>query len=340
MSARTRKDWILWGALGCALVATAHAEYTLATAAHFNKYVALAVPGALDLYVIRALQERRDVFVAVLAMVAANVASHLIVAGVLPVGWPVVSAVGAVAPLVVWRVYSLKYTRTRQELLWGLEASAGLEDAGAVSAPAVPDHAPARTCPECGDPWDQVHENWSDDPTDSCPAKAHPVEDDPIRYFDPICGRPPQPGARLTDPCPDCTHLWAVHRTPAVPAVPEEHVLTGPAAYSFLKYKLPPLPGKAPDHVPVDWMDEEYPETHPSAPASAPHLKSVPDLPDEYAASAVHSDVLRDTDYEFLGKATRYLDDVANPTVRGMKTALGIGQERAERLLAHLGVRP
>lgn len=324
MSARTRKDWILWGALGCALVATAHAEYTLAIEAHFNKWVALAVPGALDLYVIRALQERRDVFVAVLAMVAANVASHLIVAGVLPVGWPVVSAVGAVAPLVVWRVYSLKYTRTRQELLWGLEAGTGPEDAGAVSAPG---------------------------------------EDDSIRYFDPICGRPPQPGARLTDPCPDCTHLWAVHRTPQVPAVPDH---------------APEPSAPVPDHVPVDWMDEEYPETHPSAhsrtcdemhPSSVscsehvpikfvgpgapisylpqrvhleavPDLKPLPDLPDEYAAGAVHSDVLKDSDYEFLGKATRYLDDVANPTVRGMKTALGIGQERAERLLAHLGVRP
>jgi len=123
-----RRDWILWGALGCALVSTAHAEYTLATAAHFNEYVALAVPGALDLYVVRALQQRRDVFVAVLAMVAANVASHLIAGGVLRVEWPVIAAVGAVAPLIVWRVYSLKYARTRQELLWGLEAGTGPED--------------------------------------------------------------------------------------------------------------------------------------------------------------------------------------------------------------------
>lgn len=132
MSARTRQDWILWGALGCALVSTAHAEYTLATAAHFNEWVALAVPGALDLYVVRALQQRRDVFVAVLAMVAANVASHLIAGGVLSVQWPVIAAVGAVAPLIVWRVYSLKYTRTRQELLWGTGT-------GAVSAPASVD---------------------------------------------------------------------------------------------------------------------------------------------------------------------------------------------------------
>jgi len=153
-----RRDWILWGALGCALVSTAHAEYTLATAAHFNEYVALAVPGALDLYVVRALQQRRDVFVAVLAMVAANVASHLIAGGVLRVEWPVIAAVGAVAPLIVWRVYSLKYARTRQELLWGLEAGTGPEDvpgtqvqyAGAVKAPEyVPEEWSAA---EYGDP--------------------------------------------------------------------------------------------------------------------------------------------------------------------------------------------
>ena len=64
MSAPTRGDWILWGALGCALVSTAHAEYTLATAAGAQWLVAGAVPGALDLYVIRALQMRRDVFLA------------------------------------------------------------------------------------------------------------------------------------------------------------------------------------------------------------------------------------------------------------------------------------
>lgn len=111
MSTRTRStvnDVILWGALGCALVGTAHAEYSLATAAHFNEYVAAVVPGALDLYVISALRHRRDVLASVLVMVAANVASHLIAAGMLPVGWPVISAVGAVAPLIVWRVYVLR----------------------------------------------------------------------------------------------------------------------------------------------------------------------------------------------------------------------------------------
>jgi hypothetical protein len=102
------QDWILWGAVGFALVGTAHAEYTLAVATDVNKYVALAVPGALDLYVIRAIRSGRDVFLAVLAMVAANVAAHLVNAGVLAVDWVLISAVGALAPLILWRVYALR----------------------------------------------------------------------------------------------------------------------------------------------------------------------------------------------------------------------------------------
>lgn len=108
MSTRTRKDWILWAQLGCALVVTFHAEYTLALAAGVNEYVALAVPGALDLYVIRALQKHRDVFAAVLVMVLANVASHLVSAGLIPVGWAVYSAVGGTVPLLLWRGHALR----------------------------------------------------------------------------------------------------------------------------------------------------------------------------------------------------------------------------------------
>lgn len=167
-----RDDPILAGALGCALVATAHAEYTLATATHVHPWVALAVPGALDLYVIRALMQRRDVFVAVLAMVAANVTSHLIVAGELTVKWQVISAVGALAPLILWRIYALK-------------ARAGAAT-GAVSAPApaAPEPATApvqKTCPECGSDWGVIHQEAWDEcgqyactPGPGAPASALP----------------------------------------------------------------------------------------------------------------------------------------------------------------------
>lgn len=146
MSAPTRKDWILWGALGCALVSTAHAEYTLAVAVGAHPWVALAVPGALDLYVIRALLLRRDVFLAVLVMVAANVSSYLVHSGDVLVDWRLRSAVGALAPLILWRVHSLKYTRNRSELLLGTPV---LDGPGAMSAPVpAPEYAPI-TQPEC-----------------------------------------------------------------------------------------------------------------------------------------------------------------------------------------------
>ncbi len=175
MSTRTRwmqsRDWLLWGALGCALVSTAHAEYTLATATHVNEYVALAVPGALDLYVIRALQVRRDVFAAVLVMVAANVTSHLLVAGVLPVHWSVIAAVGALAPLLLWRVHALGHAGTAAPEASAVPGAPASAVQGAVNAPEYGPHLGGCTC-GCGAPGDDdgpdaepltVPEEWVQD---------------------------------------------------------------------------------------------------------------------------------------------------------------------------------
>lgn len=109
MSRLESRDWLLWGAVVCALVGTAHAEFTLAQVAWpgMHAVVAAAVPGALDLYVVRAIRKGNDVLAAVLVMVAANVASYLVQAGDIPVEWPLRSAVGALAPLILWRVYRL-----------------------------------------------------------------------------------------------------------------------------------------------------------------------------------------------------------------------------------------
>lgn len=206
MSAPTRKDWLLYGALGCALVGTAHAEYTLAIAAHFHPYVALAVPGALDLYVLRALQQRRDVFVAVLAMVAANVTAHLLTAGVLHEHWAITSAAGALAPLILWRVYSLKHTRNRQELLMGVEA-------GVVSTPEYAhaewcglSHPDGGLCSEYGYP----------------PAPEYPT---PYTY-DAVTGQPTS-----WEPAPDRIPDW----------MDEEYPVSAPQVPASAP-ELPPLP--------------------------------------------------------------------------------------------------
>jgi hypothetical protein len=255
--------------------------------AHFNPWVALAVPGALDLYVLRALQQRRDVFVAVLAMVAANVTAHLLTAGVLHEHWAITSAAGALAPLILWRVYSLKHTRTRAELLIEMEADA-------VSAPA---------------------------PGDECTAL-----DSVLAWV---------PGYHL-DGCD------GVHALEGWPQCLERRGA---------------LHSDAPDHVPASWMENEYPETHPSATHSlhsysasetraphslhspVPYLAPVPDLPPEYAPGAVHSESpLETSDWEYLPGAQEYADKYDKPSVRGLRRELRIGQDRAERLLIHLGV--
>ncbi|MGW7196008.1 hypothetical protein [Streptomyces chryseus] len=102
-----KRDPLLWGALGAVLVVLASAEYDLARACGFGTYVAAGVPAALDIYAIRALRAKRDVLVVVVALILVNSASHLVSAKLLPVDWPLVVAVSAVAPLVLWRVHKL-----------------------------------------------------------------------------------------------------------------------------------------------------------------------------------------------------------------------------------------
>ncbi|WP_186343510.1 hypothetical protein [Streptomyces sp. CFMR 7] len=102
-----KKDPLVWGALAAVLVVLASAEYDLARACGFGKYVAAGVPAALDIYAVRALRAKRDVLIVVVALVAVNAASHLVSAGLLPVDWPLVVAVSAIAPLVLWRVHRL-----------------------------------------------------------------------------------------------------------------------------------------------------------------------------------------------------------------------------------------
>lgn len=151
MSTRTRQDWILWAQLGCALVATAHAEYSLAAATGLHWSVACSVPGALDLYVIRALQKHKDVLPAVLVMVAANVASILVAQDVLPVNWAVLAAVGALAPLLVWRGHVLRVHAGAAPSTPQIQE---VQAPGAVSAPEVPAWTPGYHLDGC----DGVHE--------------------------------------------------------------------------------------------------------------------------------------------------------------------------------------
>lgn len=139
------KDKLKWAAAAFALVATATAEYELARAIGMNQWVAAAVPGALDAYVVRALRAHREVLTAVLAMVAVNAASHLVSAGVLKVEWPLITAVSAIAPLVLWRVHALGTPgQWRARKIWGDEHTEHID----VHASTDPEHGRAPDNPE------------------------------------------------------------------------------------------------------------------------------------------------------------------------------------------------
>ncbi|WP_060902771.1 hypothetical protein [Streptomyces europaeiscabiei] len=143
-----KKDYLKWGALLFALVATASAEYELARAVGFNQWVAAAVPGALDIYTVRAMRARKDVLAAVAAMIGVNAASHLVTAGLVAVSVPLVVAVSAIAPLVLWRVHRLADEHDvpdEPEILDVIQdSSPAPEYAEAEPVPAVPEVYPQR----------------------------------------------------------------------------------------------------------------------------------------------------------------------------------------------------
>ncbi|MCP9209970.1 hypothetical protein [Streptomyces cucumeris] len=112
MSTRDR-DLLGWLAMAAGISVTAHGEWSLALAAGYHPVVAAGVPVAIDAYAIRAMEVGREVFPAVLAMIASNAAAHLVQGGMLTVSPWLVVAVSAVAPLVLWRVHALRKARER-----------------------------------------------------------------------------------------------------------------------------------------------------------------------------------------------------------------------------------
>lgn len=144
------KDFLGGAATVFALAVTFNAEYELATAVHIHPLVAYAVPGALDVYVLRALQVRRDVFLTVLAMVSVNAASHLVTAGVLKVGWQLIVAVSAIAPLVLWRAHVLRHAPSTHRARWWRRSTPVLDvppvPEHTVAVPPVPEHTPDTSC--------------------------------------------------------------------------------------------------------------------------------------------------------------------------------------------------
>lgn len=128
-----KRDVLGWVALAAAIVGTASAEYELARACGFGQFVAGTVPAALDVYAVRAYRQHRDGLAVLAAMVIVNALSHLVTAGLIPVDVPLVVAVSALAPLVMWRVHALHRTPTATPTPTPTEADGAL-----VEWPAAP----------------------------------------------------------------------------------------------------------------------------------------------------------------------------------------------------------
>lgn len=303
------KDWLKWVAAGFALVATASAEYELARAIGMNEFIAAAVPGALDAYVVRALRAHREVLTSVLAMVGVNAASHLVTAGLLDVDWKLITAVSAIAPLVLWRVHALSTPgEARRRVLWGVRAQ-----------PEPDEHE--RTEEED----ERAYEHPGPlDPDERARTDEHTVNVGPV------------------------TSEWDAH----MKDVP------GLGDYMPVEWSTPPLPVRAPGasrggHVP-EWpsdgdstlcivcahavvYDGEDGWLHPDdsdcvRARPEPVLPTVPDLPAGYEHA-----VLSDADRAYLERA-RVLDSEhrsehgEHVPVRVLKSVLGVGTPRAQRL--------
>lgn len=138
-----KRDPLLWAALVAVLVVLASAEYKLAVACGFGQYVAAGLPASLDIYAIAALRARRDVLAVVVTLVAVNAASHLVEVGLLPVEVPLVVAVSAVAPLVLWRVHRLADVPDEQPVKYAAEAEAEPVPAAPEPPRPIPEAVPA-----------------------------------------------------------------------------------------------------------------------------------------------------------------------------------------------------
>lgn len=108
---------------------TASAEYYLARACGFGG-MAWCLPAALDAYVLVALRVRRDTAFAVSALLILVGVSHLVSTGLLEVTATVVIGVSSVAPIILWRVHGLLWSKPKTSAVQpALQAApAALED--------------------------------------------------------------------------------------------------------------------------------------------------------------------------------------------------------------------
>ena len=355
-------DALKWVSMACAIVFTAKAEHDLAMAIPgMDPFVAAAVPGALDAYVVRALQRNREVLVAVAAMISVNAASHLEAADLIDMNWKLITAVSAIAPLVLWRVHSLRDPGTwRERKLWGVDT--GTDTVTGVPALDYADQTDTSTGTgtdtSTGTPADTVTCDWCG--WTQCPAAhlEHHKEHACTERF------------RHTDTAPSTVPDTAPSTVPDTLTEADTDFLAEHAERTRSLFKDWPVPAAAPRNgvsvrVPASvpmvayhpGTDRVEPYEHtPSTDTdtSTPVLTAVPPLPEQYPGTPTDTgtDTAPDTSTRnrehvsagrILASDTAHMDtarDVftkhggGDGIVRAMKSGIGSGTARAQRLTA------
>jgi hypothetical protein len=142
-STDTARVWLTRLSLAAGMVYTASAEYQLARTLGANEGVAAMLPVAIDAYVIAALRWFRsfDIALSLALMGTAQVAAHLLDAGVMTVNITMVVVVSLLVPVSIWRTHALARTT---EAVPEAVAVAAVPDAPAVSVERVPERPRVR----------------------------------------------------------------------------------------------------------------------------------------------------------------------------------------------------
>lgn len=103
------RTWLTRASIAAGVIFTATAEYRLAYELGASMLVAAMLPLAIDCYVIAALRWYKafDIALSLSLMGAAQVAAHLLDAGVVAVNIPMVVVVSLLVPVSIWRTHAL-----------------------------------------------------------------------------------------------------------------------------------------------------------------------------------------------------------------------------------------
>lgn len=336
MSAETtRTHFLEWVALGFTIAALSSTEWRLAVATGAHPVVAGAVPGALDVYAIRAMRTRRHMPVVVAAMVGVNALGYLVHAGVIPVEWPVLVVVSAIAPLVFFAVHQLGHAVGN--------GNAGEQGTGTPESGNVPGNGEQEQSGNTGTfqpflfPVPGVLEQTIENSGGNGNVIVGPwLSGVPGDNLGSEGGERPVPTVPQEGNTSENTGTWAGTGTPGNGERSWERAGNAPGNDDGFEEHLGTLPVEVPQVSPQVAAELRSLKTWASAPVPAKPV-TVPSLPAGFrkVSGPVSAPAPRDAEDAVLDRARGLYGDRV-PSVREVKKDLNVGTARALRILGAL----